>query len=127
MRVAFAILLFICVFTRPMIEFSSIMYYHVNMDEIIEKFCVNKSRPALRCYGKCHLNSKINYVSLNEDTQFPKNLNLHESFIPLFFENYTLEINGNNILSENISHNWKPYQNSLLQVIISIDPPPKLS
>jgi hypothetical protein len=34
--------------------------------EITEKYCVNKSKPELRCQGKCHLKKQLNKAKEKE-------------------------------------------------------------
>jgi len=59
MRIIFSILLFSIIIVRPAIEVSTVLYYQLNIDYIVEKYCVNKERPKLNCNGKCYLMSQI--------------------------------------------------------------------
>lgn len=34
-------------------------YYALQKEQITQKFCENKSRPALKCNGKCHLKNML--------------------------------------------------------------------
>ena len=34
-------------------------YYQLNIDYIIETYCVNKDKPVLQCNGKCHLSKQL--------------------------------------------------------------------
>lgn len=61
--------------------------YLFNKAEIIEKFCINKDKPILKCDGKCHLKdqlelseagseeSPINPLNLEENIEILANLN----------------------------------------------------
>ena len=43
---------------KSFIRFS----YEINKLEIIEKFCINKDKPDLKCDGKCHLKATLDKV-----------------------------------------------------------------
>ena len=53
------ILLFIAFAFRPVYHLAYIVYYQLNIDYIIETYCVNKDKPELQCNGKCHLAKQI--------------------------------------------------------------------
>lgn len=62
---------------------STIVYYQLNIDTIIEKFCVNKDKPQLKCNGKCYLISKISNIDTVDNN--PKKISIKEVFFPLYF------------------------------------------
>ena len=42
--------------------FSSLIInvdYQVNLERIVEEFCINKDKPELECNGKCHLAEQL--------------------------------------------------------------------
>lgn len=41
--------------------------YHVNKEIITQKYCENKTKPALKCHGKCHLNKLLAEDNKRED------------------------------------------------------------
>ena len=64
------------------------MYYQLNIDYIIETYCVNKDKPQLQCNGKCHLSKQLqitNNDALDADLVFNV---VYEAFYPVFFQNY---------------------------------------
>jgi hypothetical protein len=60
-------------------------YYGLNINSIIDKYCVNKDKPALHCDGKCFLAQQLNQASDSDDTNSDKFLHvIFESFIPVY-------------------------------------------
>ncbi len=102
------------------------MYYQLNIDTIIEKYCVNKERPKLNCNGKCYLMTQMKMSKTTSDTKNSSLKVIVEAFIPLFFEDNTIQIE--NILkfySEDNS-NWKLIHFHPKNVSKSIDHPPEI-
>jgi len=64
------------------------IYYELNIDYIIETYCVNKDKPELQCNGKCHLSEQLQLVSPEQkDGQGNIIYNvLSESFFPVYFQ-----------------------------------------
>ncbi len=122
-RILFSILLFATFAVRPVMEISTVLYYQLNIDYIVDKYCVNKERPQLNCNGKCYLMSQIKTESQpskeNSDT-----IIITESFIPLFFQETTFRLEKI-ITNYNIAHNWKLHHLQFLEVSNSIDHPPQ--
>ncbi|WP_347373951.1 hypothetical protein [Aequorivita sp. Q41] len=60
----------------------------MNIDYIIETYCINKDKPELQCNGKCHLSEKLQIVSSEKnDTQSKGVTNaISESFFPVYFQ-----------------------------------------
>lgn len=88
MRLCFSILLFLSLAVRPIMQFGAMTYYQLNMGEIIQKYCVNKTRPQLQCNGKCYLMKS----KKSSDTSVTPKIMLSEIFIPLFFESSKIRI-----------------------------------
>lgn len=61
-----------------------VVYFQLNIDYIINTYCVNKEKPQLSCKGKCHLVKQLNSSS-NED--FEGLSSLLEAFFPVYFQN----------------------------------------
>lgn len=48
---------------------TTVGYYALNVNEIIEKYCVNKDIPELQCNGQCHLAKQLKISTTTEETQ----------------------------------------------------------
>ncbi|GAA4274937.1 hypothetical protein GCM10022258_42330 [Aquimarina gracilis] len=105
-------------------EISTVMYYQLNIDYIVEKYCVNKERPRLNCNGKCYLMSQMK-AKTQPGNKKSDTIIITEAFIPLFFQENNIQIkNTNPILSEQIQ-NWKSKRLHLKTVSKDIDHPPE--
>lgn len=67
-------------------------YYKLNTDYIIEMFCINKEKKALKCNGKCHL-AKVNQQLSKPQTEDPVPTPRFEErqSLQLFFEDIASE------------------------------------
>ncbi len=123
MRILFSILLFASFAIRPAMEISTVLYYQLNIDTIVEKYCVNKERPRLNCNGKCYLMSQIKGKT-QSSTENSDTVIITEAFIPLFFQENTIQLGG--ILTGfTTTHNWKLLHFQLLEISSTIDHPPQ--
>lgn len=59
-------------------------YFQLNIDYIIETYCVNKEVPELKCNGKCHLAKQLQ-VDLPSSDLSTATLAVVESFFPVFY------------------------------------------
>lgn len=127
LRVFFSILIFTAFAIRPAIEISNVLYYQLNINDIIEKYCVNKERPKLNCNGKCYLMTQMKKSKTTSDTNNTNSFTIIiEAFIPLFFEDNTLQIkNIPNFYTEH-QPNWKLIQLYKENVSKNIDHPPEI-
>lgn len=68
-------------------------YFELNLNKIVEKYCVNKDKPKLKCNGKCHLSKRLLTINTTKDQNHKKAIHqsLTEAFIPVFFQEYPLE------------------------------------
>lgn len=74
---------------RPVYYIGQLTYYELNIDYIIETYCVNKDKPELKCNGKCHLAKKLQVVSGSKiDANTKVTFNLAASFYPVFYNLY---------------------------------------
>lgn len=72
-----------------------VVYYELNLEYVIQEYCVNKKRPKLNCDGKCYLMKKLSMAndnSNNDEKRVPK---IIEIFSPLYYQSG--------------SFNWKPF------------------
>ncbi|WP_405563641.1 hypothetical protein [Polaribacter sp. Asnod6-C07] len=61
-------------------------YYQLNIDYIIETYCVNKNKPELQCNGKCHLAKQIsNDIDTSDDDVKGINI-ITDAFFPVFLQ-----------------------------------------
>lgn len=84
MKKTIAIVLLIALAFRPSYYVSQLVYYGLNINYIIEKYCVNKDKPELHCNGKCHLAKQLEVIDTKNNTATLNNLNLLEAFFPIF-------------------------------------------
>ncbi|WP_131474399.1 hypothetical protein [Neotamlana nanhaiensis] len=71
---------------KPIYNLSYLMYYQVNIDYIIENYCVNKDKVEMACNGKCHLAKQLQ----KNDTKDEKNNGVKlfsELFSVVFYQN----------------------------------------
>ena len=91
----FAITLLLAVSLKPSYYLAEIVYYELNIDYIIETYCVNKDKPELQCNGKCHLAKQLQVSpSTNEEGKNSNTSAILGVFYPLFFQTslqYTLD------------------------------------
>ncbi|MFC5048612.1 hypothetical protein ACFSTE_09010 [Aquimarina hainanensis] len=109
---------------RPVSQFSGMVYYQLNIDEIIEKYCVNKERPMLRCNGKCHLSKQMNFSLQNKGRTGEKIVRIAESFIPVYYENLHVTIKELQIPFYSKT-NWRWEEIHFMEVYYPIDHPPR--
>ena len=68
-----------------------VAYFELNIDYIVETYCVNKEKPQLQCNGKCHL---VKQIASTTDKDGNATLNsLAESFFPVFYVDYIYDKN----------------------------------
>jgi len=64
-------------------------YYGLNLNSIIEQYCVNKNKPQLHCDGKCFLAEQLNKASDSKENNGDKFLSVvFELFIPAFISTH---------------------------------------
>ena len=76
---------------------SYVGYFEVNKEYIINKYCVNKSTPKLKCNGKCHLSKQLKLTSVNtldsSENQFKAMLSGFKNiFTPLFYSELNTDL-----------------------------------
>ncbi|MBV7267828.1 hypothetical protein [Winogradskyella luteola] len=79
---------------RPIYFVGNVLYYQLNIDYIIETYCVNKDKPELQCNGKCHLAKQLTTTTTADD-EGKAILSLYDSFFPVFSEKFsTVNLNA---------------------------------
>ncbi len=105
-------------------EISSVMYYQLNITTIIEKYCVNKERPQLHCNGKCYLMSQMK-ATTSTSSDDAKSGAITEAFIPLFFQDSTIQLAYNTSYFIDCKQHWRLKQTSTEDIPKNIDHPPQ--
>lgn len=109
---------------RPTVKIGIVGYYGLNIEKIITKYCVNKSKPELKCKGKCYLKKKLEFSASDTSTEV-KNINFAEVFIPVFLnspENYSLYTFENSVKTVINKYNKNLFEHPLL---LKIEYPPE--
>lgn len=124
MKTLFAIILLFTITVRPIQQISHVLYYSLNIESITEKFCVNKKKPELRCYGKCQLAKDLNKTKTTSSKSIIISSDL---FFPLFFKEAPELFKS----VHTISHlDKKPFGNntqlSPYDIVFTIDHPPQI-
>ncbi|WP_375237883.1 hypothetical protein [Aurantibacter sp.] len=66
-------------------------YFQLNIDYIVDTYCVNKDVPELKCNGKCHLTKQLTVTPTNSTNETAVLNTISEAFYPLYFQEFTLE------------------------------------
>ncbi|MBD3862463.1 hypothetical protein [Olleya marilimosa] len=82
---------------RPMYYVGYVAYFQLNIDYIIDTYCVNKEKPQLACNGKCHLAKQLQ-SPINDDNDSKAITNIAESFFPVFYTEYQYTIDASLLL-----------------------------
>ncbi len=73
---------------KPLYNLGYIVYYELNVEYIVAKYCINKEKPQLHCDGKCHLAKQLATDTQNkEGNKKPMSL-LSRIFYPVYFQEY---------------------------------------
>ncbi|SFC96761.1 hypothetical protein SAMN04487987_102290 [Algibacter pectinivorans] len=108
-----------------MYNLGYIAYFELNIDYIVETYCVNKDKPKLQCNGKCHLATQLSN-NISEKSSGSSYLNtLFETFVPVYFQINTINFTflSNTI---NFQNNWY-YSNMLMSFYqVKLDKPPQV-
>ncbi|SRX54504.1 hypothetical protein [Aequorivita sp. CIP111184] len=81
-----AITFFLLIAVRPAYTVSYLLYFQLNVDVIIQKYCINKDKPQMHCNGKCHLMQKLNFDTENTPTPNRAAVSFLEAFFPLYYQ-----------------------------------------
>lgn len=91
-----AILMLLALSFRPVFYLGQVTYYELNIDYIVQNYCVNKDKPKLQCNGKCHLAKQLQLTTAeNSNLQDQAIVSAFEGFLPVFQASQTqLEFNS---------------------------------
>ncbi|OEK09747.1 hypothetical protein A8C32_13475 [Flavivirga aquatica] len=102
-----------------------VAYYELNIDYIIENYCVNKEKPELQCNGKCHLATQLRSNTADTTGETSYLSSFFEAFVPVYFQGYKLEFFFQEVFIFT-KNNWN-YNNIFSSVFNdSLDPPPQV-
>lgn len=59
MKIAFGVLLMVLSLLTGFQQAVTVVHFKLNQEVIEQKFCINKSKPALQCHGSCHLKKQL--------------------------------------------------------------------
>ncbi|AUP79482.1 hypothetical protein [Flavivirga eckloniae] len=122
MKSFLAYILLFSLVLRPAYNIGYVAYFQLNIDYIIETYCVNKEKPELQCNGKCHLASQltVNPIENTEDNSYLGSI--FEAFVPVY-----LHKNKSHFILEQpialVKHNWN-YNNMFSTPVRDILIPP---
>lgn len=123
MKIYFSFILFIVFALRPVYNIGCFAYYELNIDYIIEKYCVNKEKPQLECNGKCHLTNQLALNNSDSEDSSPL-FTFFDAFYPVYFQKYNSNYNLK-CDSFFVKNKWN-YNNQFSSVFYKeIDKPPR--
>jgi hypothetical protein len=86
--------------TQTFYSASITAWFHLNRTYIASKFCVNKTKPELRCNGKCFLSKKLKEAEKKQEQQLPQQVKQWVEISPCTIStiSYTIQIPSNTLL-----------------------------
>ncbi|EAQ39172.3 hypothetical protein MED134_01095 [Dokdonia sp. MED134] len=125
MKAIYALILFSIFALRPVMNVGNVLYYELNIDYIVETYCVNKDKPKLQCNGKCYLSKQL---SLDTSDSSNENLSIRivEAFYPLYFQSeqsFTIT----SLVSSYTQNSYPLIEGKVASYQSDIDWPPQLS
>ncbi|MEZ4779503.1 MAG: hypothetical protein R2786_09010 [Flavobacteriaceae bacterium] len=112
MKKILVIFFFLTLTLRPAFYLSQLLYYELNIDYIIENYCVNKEKPELKCNGKCYLAQQLQKNNPTQETKEHNSIALLDIFYPVFFSPYSAYNFNNNHFSNLPKKLTTPYFNN---------------
>ena len=108
-------LLLLLVSMQNMVSYA---LFKINQTDIIQKWCVNKNKPQLRCNGHCYLGKKITENEQQKEPQNALNSHLEESFRLIIQQTIRLIFT----VSETIlASTWSSFQKVLYSQLLTFD------
>ena len=96
LKKALSIILFLALSLRPLYYLGQIAYYELNIDYIIENYCINTDKPELQCNGKCHLAKQLQIdANTNQEAGGLNTIAVLEGFFPVFKQECTFFVPHN--------------------------------
>ncbi|MCG2462557.1 hypothetical protein K8352_17480 [Flavobacteriaceae bacterium F89] len=117
------ILILLSFSASPVYQFGYIAYYELNIDYIIQTYCVNQDRPEMHCDGKCYLMDQLTIGSNKKDSA--KSIQLIEVFYPVYFQRYGYNYTFQKPLVKE-SSKWSVSKNPQSRFLNVPVPPPKV-
>lgn len=78
----FVIILVVVMFLKPILP---VLDYIINYDFIVKELCENKSKPEIKCNGKCHLVKELAKASEDDKPTNPSKKNNSKQEIEVLF------------------------------------------
>lgn len=85
-----AISFFLIIALRPAYTISYLLYFQLNIDAIVQKYCVNQDKPQMHCNGKCHLMKQLNFNKPKNTATNREMISFMEAFFPLYYQSNEL-------------------------------------
>lgn len=103
---------------------GNVLYYELNIDYIVETYCVNKDKPKLQCNGKCYLSKQL---SLDSQDSSNDNLGVRivEAFYPLYFQSEQV-FTITSLISDYIKNSYPLIEGKVASYQSDIDWPPQV-
>jgi hypothetical protein len=67
-------ILLLTILTQTFYSATIFIWFQVNRDYITKSFCINKSRPEMKCKGNCYLARQLQQAEQEKSTQIPDQL-----------------------------------------------------
>ncbi len=99
-------------------------YFELNIDDIIETYCVNKEKPQLQCNGKCHLTKQLTLDASEKNESASYLSGLYQAFFPVFFKTNETK-NLLVFVEEFFENNWHYSNRMYVFHKDHLDPPPQ--
>jgi hypothetical protein len=87
-------------------------WFYLNRSYIAQNLCVNKSRPELKCFGKCYLCKKLNEAEKSQDQESPQLLKQWVESSPCTIVSFYFSIYTPNLSRQYAEYN-KPHYHYL--------------
>ncbi len=100
------------------------LYFQLNIDYIVETYCINKDRLQLSCGGSCHLSKQLNFQNETPESDDATQALIVEAFYPVFFQEVNTKIDKN-FTHFQIKNNWNYSFISTSKFVKRIYPPPR--
>jgi hypothetical protein len=76
----FTLLIVLSVAVQPLLQTLVVAHYRLNKEYIAEYLCINKSKPSMKCEGKCYLYKQLKKTDEGQN-KAPKTLKQFNDFV----------------------------------------------
>ncbi len=120
-----AIVFFVCLAFKPAYNIGFVSYYKLNINTIVEKYCINKAKPKLKCNGKCYLKKQLQLTQTSDSDTSKKAIlkSFAEVFFPVYFQNNIDQFTLFNIEEYNRINSFIPVKANEWLIAIQTPPP----